>query len=153
MFPWISGSGNLTISVAKTFTTIDLYDTGYALNKDQVNTVNCKIYGGNIYFDINGNTNNTALLNPIRYNTFGVTETLLGAISNAAGVNQDNPFYGNCHHLKVYELDASGNQIKDLIITDFNNGDINTVPNIGTDKPASSDMLWVPSGSGTYIDI
>ena len=41
----------------------------------------------------------------------------------------------------------------ELIKLDWNNGDANTVPNIGADAPVSSDMIWVPAGSGTYVDL
>ena len=64
-----------------------------------------------------------------------------------------NNFNGDIHALKFYKLNVLGARVSELINLDWNNGDINTVPNIGVDKPASSDMTWVPAGSGTYVDI
>ena len=43
--------------------------------------------------------------------------------------------------------------LQELINIDWKNGDVNTVTNIGADAPASSDMTWVPSGSGTYVNV
>lgn len=50
-------------------------------------------------------------------------------------------------------LDSSGDIVDNLIDLDFENGDTNTITNIATDAPASSDMTWVPAGSGTYENI
>jgi hypothetical protein len=52
--------------------------------------------------------------------------------------------------LKFYELNGSGDRISQLINFDVKTGDANTIPNIATSAPASSDMIWVPAGSGTY---
>ena len=54
---------------------------------------------------------------------------------------------------KYFELNASGTRIAELVNLDWSNGGINTVPNIGADKPVVGDMTWVPAGSGTYVDI
>ena len=60
---------------------------------------------------------------------------------------------GQMNETLLYELNSSGDRINELINLDWNSGDINTVPNIGADAPESSDMTWVPAGSGSYVDI
>ena len=54
---------------------------------------------------------------------------------------------------QLFELDSSGNRISELVNLDLDNGDSNSIPNIGANAPVSSDMIWVASGSGTYEDI
>ena len=52
-----------------------------------------------------------------------------------------------------HETNAVGDKTNELFIPDWENGDINTIPNIGADAPASSDAIWSPAGSGTYVNI
>ena len=52
-----------------------------------------------------------------------------------------------------HETNSAGDITNELFIPDWENGDINTIPNIGADAPASSDAIWSPAGSGTYVNI
>lgn len=62
-------------------------------------------------------------------------------------------FNGKIYKARHTEIDDSSVELNEMLNLNWNNGDATTVPNIGADKPPSSDMTWVPAGSGTYVDI
>ena len=86
----------------------------------------------------------------IGFSSFGF---LFGGWKSSDVVQASNKYIGNLELCEYYELNGSGTRINQLIKLDINSGDINTIPNIGTDKPATSDMTWNPAGSGTYVNI
>ena len=123
-----------------------------------------------------GTTYDLANINRLGFNSISLRKygTTLKSIVNGGGevtqsVQDNIPFFSGfvwvgtrvglvlgdfkLHKVKFWSLDGSGNRVDELINLNWNNGNANTVPNIGADKPASSDMTWVPAGSGTYVDI
>ncbi len=107
-----------------------------------------KKFGTNYEFTINGILKIGSITDTIIYNSGEGTGTYVGRRSVPS---TPLPFIGTMNYCKYYELNSSGVRINDLINYDFNNGDAYVVPNTATDKPASSDMTWMPEGSGVYI--
>lgn len=72
-----------------------------------------------------------------------------------AALNYDdsntNRLNGNIFIPKFYELNSSGNRIKELISFDFKQTSGTTVPNIAIDAPVSSDGTVIPNGQTTDI--
>jgi hypothetical protein len=63
------------------------------------------------------------------------------------------PFYGSISYLRIAELDGGGAEISEPYLLDFDNADETTIPNIGADAPASSDMVWNNNSRYTIIPV
>ncbi len=111
------------------------------------NEIKLKIFNGNFFSFLNGVPITSGSVATITYTSDNV---LIGAENRLAA---NEKIEGTIRSVVVNELNSSGDFVKELINLDWNNGDVNTVPNIGADAPASSDMTWVPAGSGTYVDV
>lgn len=108
-----------------------------------------KKIGTAITWDINGTTGSfTATTANVQYSSRN-TPTTIGAVYTGGFIpNSLLAMMGAIEYLKFYELDGSGARIKELInISKF--GNKIQVPNLGSDAPENSDMVWL-NGEGTY---
>ncbi len=144
----IGTPGQLRAGVFGSFVNITPNDT---IPIGSYTKINALYYSGDVHVFINDVFEQTTVVNNSGNWVTGGWDRIAGSQANPT-----DPIIfldGNIDYVKYYELNSSGVRINSFLDYSFNNGDINTVPNIGADAPASSDMTWVPAGSGEYVDI
>lgn len=141
-------SGGLSMSI-KTSLGSQFMSTSNLITDGVNNTITCKKYGTNVELILNDVTKSLSLNDTITYLDY---DTLVSAI-HTNGVVDALKSNTTISKLKCYELDTGGTRINTLIDLDWKNGTNILVPNIGTNAPSISDMIWSPASSGVYDQV
>ena len=110
--------------------------------------ITAKKYGNTGEITIDGNTESGIVSAVVAYKGDDMS----------VGAFKQNTVYGSKYNapvatVKYWSSTALGVRVNSLVDLDIANGDINTVPNVAINKPASSDMTFVPAGGGKYTTI